>query len=511
MSRSLPSTVEMAHAGRAPESASTASALRLRASAYYFTLFAVIVARFWVLPLRDGFWLDETGTVWTIQGRLRDVIAHCIIWPSQSPAYSILAWLFYKLPGPHEVMLRLPSLVAMGVAAFLLYRLAVRLAGPRAGWPTVIVFASIEPVAFAATDARPYALAMLAVVGAMLLLVRWFDTGRLLDCAGYCLLASLSIYMHFLFATTLLVHLVYAIYRARDEKRISGGHLLGAGALVGGLLLPLGLYMAAVLKTAKSHAFAGTPSGTALFELLAPPVLVGSILLVLLVGYLTKMPLHLKVPRLQGSSLILLASWTLLPILLLYGVSVLTSVKAFLPRYTLPSEAGVALLVGWLLSAISPARSRLVVMLAVVLAALMCAPGIQFSHGGDWRAAMASVRSTVGASDMPVLVRSDFPESEPFNWLNDETRKEYLFAPLKAYSGAGDFVPLPMYFTAASSAYLNRLMPELEQSNSFLLVNMGDATYQNWLLGRLSAKGFEKKRIGSFGGSLTVDQYLRSH
>ena len=42
---------------------------------------------------------------------------------------------------------------------------------------------------------------------------------------------------------------------------------------------------------------------------------------------------------------------------------------------------------------------------------------------------MASVRSTVGTSDMPVLIRSDFPESEPFNWLNDETRKGSVRAP----------------------------------------------------------------------------------
>ena len=38
---------------------------------------------------------------------------------------------------------------------------------------------------------------------------------------------------------------------------------------------------------------------------------------------------------------------------------------------------------------------------------------------------------------------------------------------------------------------------------------MGDTSYQNWLLGRLSAEGFEMKRIGSFGGSLAVEEYYR--
>jgi uncharacterized membrane protein len=479
------------------------------ALACYVALFAVIVARFWVLPLRDGFWLDETGTVWAIQGRLRDVIAHCYIWPSQSPAYCLIAWLSYRLQGPHEVMLRLPSFLAMAASSYLLYRLAVRLIGRSAAWPAVIVFASIEPVAFAATDARPYAIGLLAVIGAMTLLVRWFDTGRWLDCLGYCLLASLSVYMHFLFGITLLIHLVYAIYRARAEKRVSIGNLVAAAVLVALLLVPLALYMLSVLRTAQSHAFAGTPSGAILFELLAPPILVGTISLVLLFGYLAKVHLQFDFSHIEESSLILLASWVLLPVFLLYGISSLTNLKAFLPRYTLPAEAAIALFAGWLISAILPLRTRLIVISAVVLATLFYGPPMQFSHGGDWRAAMASVRSTVGTSETPVLIRSDFPESEPFNWLNDETRKDYLFAPLKAYPSAGAFVPLPMLMTSATYSYLDQLTSRLERGDRFLLVNMGDTSYQNWLLGRFSAEGFQKKRIGSFGGSLTVDEYFR--
>jgi uncharacterized membrane protein len=393
----------------------------------------------------------------------------------------------------------------------LLYRLADRLAGPQAAWPAVIIFALIDPVAFAAADARPYAVALLAVIGSMFLLVRWFDTGRLSDCIGYCVLASLSVYMHFLFGTALLVHLIYGIYRARTEKRISIGQLGMAAGLVGLLLLPLALYMLAVMKTAQKHSFAGVPTGEGLFALLAPPLLVGSILVVLLLAYLARMHLGFRLAELQGSSLVLLASWALLPVFLLYAISIFTSLKVFLPRYTLPAEAGIAIFAGWLLSAISPARTRMLVVGAAVLAALVYGPSTKYSHGGDWRAAMASVRSTVGTADMPVLIRSDFPESEPFNWLNDQTRQEYLFAPLRIYPSAGTLIPLPMFLTPDTAAYLNQTVPRLEDANRFLLVNMGDTSYQNWLLGRLSAAGFEKKRIGSFGGSLTVDEYLRSN
>jgi hypothetical protein len=148
---------------------------------------------------------------------------------------------------------------------------------------------------------------------------------------------------------------------------------------------------------------------------------------------------------------------------------------------------------------------------AVVLATLFCAPGTRFLHGGDWRAAMKSVNATVSGSDTPVLVRSDFPESEPFDWLDNEARKSYIFAPLQVYPSIVTVVPLPMNLTPDVSPYLNRVVPRLEQSNRFILVNMGDTSYQNWMQGRLSGEGFERKRIGWFGGSLTADLYARDN
>jgi hypothetical protein len=476
----------------------------------YAALLAVVVARLWIVPLRDGFWIDETGTLWSIQGGFRNILARCALWPAQSPAYSFVAWLMYKIKGPNEFLIRLPSLVAMALATYLLYRLAIRLIGWPAAWPSIILFASFGAVAFAAGDARPYAIATLAAAGAILFLVRWLDTGRWLGGLCYCILASLSVYMHFLFATTFLVHLVYGVYRSRNEKRVSVAQLCLAAATIGLLLVPFVFHMLALMKTAHSHSFAGTPTGIDFFTLLAPPAVVGSVLGALLLLFLAKRPWSLARVYLENSSLVLLASWALIPMSVLYTASVFTSLKVFLPRYTLPSEAGLALLGGWLLSSISPPKMRAVAVSAMVLAIVVSAPSASFSHGGDWRAAMASVRSTVGTSDMPVLVRADFPESEPFDWLQDEARKSYLFAPLGVYPAAGEIVPLPMHPNEASSSYLNELVPRLERSNRFLLVNMGDPGYQNWLLGRLSPDGFVRRRVGSFGGSLSVDMYLRS-
>jgi hypothetical protein len=510
MSQSSATVSAIPHTRSAPESRGILSTAEWTVSKGYFALFIFVIARFWLLPLRDGFWLDETGTVWAIQGRLRDVLARCDIWPSQSPAYSLIVWFFYRLPGPHEVMVRLPSLIAMCVAAYFLYRLAFRVCGPAAAWPSVIAFALIEPVAFAAADARPYAIAMLAVVGAIFLLVRWFDTGRYLYGLGYCLLASLSVYMHFVFGVTFLIHVVYGIYRVRTEKRVTAIQLCLAALIIGVLLLPATFHLIAVLKTGHSMSFAGTPTGNDLYTMLAPPVFVGSVLWVLLLAHLAKRRFEFRLKELNTASLVLLMSWVLVPVGLLAGVSTMTNLKLFLPRYLLPADAGLALLAGWALSSISPKWMRDVAVAGLVLSVLAVSPSARFSHGGDWRAALGAVNSTNDKAQMPVLVRSGFVESDPFNWQADRTRSTYLFAPLAVYPLASEqVVRLPSQLSPSSIAYLNTFA--LERGNGFLLVNMGDASYQNFLLGKLSAEGFQKKRIGAFGGSLTVDEFFRAN
>ncbi len=220
--------------------------------------------------------------------------------------------------------------------------------------------------------------------------------------------------------------------------------------------------------------------------------------------------LEFRPPQLSSSTLVLLASCTLVPCILLFSMSMLTNLKVFVPRYLLPCKVGLALLAGWAFSGIGPFRFRFLAVSAVVAASLLYAPPARVAHGGDWRAAMATVRSVAGNTDMPVLIRSGFPESEPFDWLGDETRTAYLFAPLSVYPAAGNVLRLPSRLSPSSIAYLDEHVPSLEHSERLLFVNMGDASYESWLLGRLSSAGFVKQRVGRFGGSLTVDLYFRS-
>jgi hypothetical protein len=117
----------------------------------------------WLLPLRRSLWVDEAGTYWTIKDGLQETVHRALRYQGQSPLYYFLTWLTLAAGERSEWTLRLPSILAAGGAAFLLYRLEVLLFDRQTGLMAVIAFVGLRRVVFAATNARPYALGLLLV------------------------------------------------------------------------------------------------------------------------------------------------------------------------------------------------------------------------------------------------------------------------------------------------------------------------------------------------------------
>ena len=95
-------------------------------------LFAVCVARLWLTALPSSFWVDETVTAFVVE-RPHD--------PSLAAAPQVPASIYYWLPriavwlgGASEVVYRIPSVLAMLAAIWIVARLAARLIHPQAGW-----------------------------------------------------------------------------------------------------------------------------------------------------------------------------------------------------------------------------------------------------------------------------------------------------------------------------------------------------------------------------------------
>jgi hypothetical protein len=104
------------------------------------------------------FWFDELSTLFvTTAPSLRDMFRAVPV-DGNPPLYFLLARLCLHLPLHTELAMRIPSLVAINIAAVTAYIFVRRNAGPRFGLLAVSVFLATGSGRFAAIEGRPYAL-----------------------------------------------------------------------------------------------------------------------------------------------------------------------------------------------------------------------------------------------------------------------------------------------------------------------------------------------------------------
>src|SRR5208283_199571 len=117
------------------------------------------------MELPSSFWTDETGTVFVVRyGASQAATAVSI--------YYALPRAAEALGGYSEVVYRLPSTLAMGLALLLIARLAARLIHPQAAWFAAFACLSMHGFNFQAADARPYGLGMAVMAAGLWFLVR---------------------------------------------------------------------------------------------------------------------------------------------------------------------------------------------------------------------------------------------------------------------------------------------------------------------------------------------------
>ena len=136
----------------------------------------------------------------------------------------------------------------------------------------------------------------------------------------------------------------------------------------------------------------------------------------------------------------LLGAWLLVPLLLLFGVSVLSEHSVFLPRYLIAAIPALALLYARALRALPSGPARVVAAVTVVAAALATNERIP----EDFRGAARAVREfTAGDEATPVLFASGMIESQDEAWLRDPELADYLAAAAAYYPLGGRVVTLP--------------------------------------------------------------------
>ncbi len=114
----------------------------------------------WVFAIRSPLWLDETSSFWQISAGFWQIFSRR---GQVSAVYPYILWLTTRITGTSEIGLRIPSVLAMLAAAYLLYRAARELFGRDVALFVVVFFCAHPIVVFASIDARPKLIARLLV------------------------------------------------------------------------------------------------------------------------------------------------------------------------------------------------------------------------------------------------------------------------------------------------------------------------------------------------------------
>lgn len=268
----------------------------------------------------------------------------------------------WTLPGDGEAWMRVPSAVAVAVAAATVARLAQRAWGPAVGLLAGSALALHPLVAGAAVEARPYALAlMLCTLGTALVLDE-----EPLRRRRYVVVMALAVTLHLFALLVVAVHLLLA----RDRRSF-----LLAGTLVGLVAVPVAL----VAHSQRVQlAYVPEPTLSSALELVRAAATPGSLLwLVLLAGTLAAYGAWTggRAERTTVAAGVLLA---LLPAFLLLVASLVLS-PVLVGRYLFTAPLGAALV----LAVAGAVLARNLWLPLVLLAALVVvvAPDLRTLHG----------------------------------------------------------------------------------------------------------------------------------
>lgn len=119
-----------------------------------------------------SFWRDEAATIAAIRRPLGDLITMLGNVDAVHGAYYLMMWPIERVLGPGELVLRLPSAIAVAIGAAFVAATGRRLISPWAGLAAGLLYAILPAVSRYGQEARSYAMVMTVAAIASYLLVR---------------------------------------------------------------------------------------------------------------------------------------------------------------------------------------------------------------------------------------------------------------------------------------------------------------------------------------------------
>jgi hypothetical protein len=447
-----------------------------------YALALVVSISTWFTAIRAPLWLDETVSFFVIKGGFAEIFSRQG-WPGV-PAYPYLLWLWAKAAGTGEIALRISSIVAMLGAVYLLYRSARELFEWDVAVIAAVVFCLHPIIHSESIDVRPYAFAALAITFSIFVLVQLRRNNSSWLAALFGLSAACIIYFQFLFVVILpaLVICFFAIKVGESRTRWRQfGVALAAFAIAFLPVIPGARFM---FHTSSIHVFDVAPAFWELRGTLAEkaPVLIlaGTILLA---AATRRFELR---SHLEGRKILFCGSLALIPILILYGVSVGTSTHIFVPRYRVVAIPGIALCWGYVVSRIESRALRLLfcsALVAVTAYHSFRSPSSR-THNYTWKYALEVAEKSASPDNAPVLICSDLPESDYMPMpIGSAVKDSAIFAPISYYQLSVPVVGLPRSLNEEAVQAGSQFLKEATDHNERFLALAFEPSYEtlDWL------------------------------
>ncbi|HXR14951.1 MAG TPA: glycosyltransferase family 39 protein [Terriglobales bacterium] len=461
----------------------------------------------WLLALRAPLWLDETLAYWQVSGGFWKIWSRSQLMPS-SIGYLYTLWAAKSILGSREIALKIPSTLAMLGAVYFLFRSARELFDQDIAF-LVCVFFCLEPnVVFAATDARPYAFALLATNVAIFAFIVWVTRHQMHQAMLFGAAAAGILYFHYLFGAILPAFAIYYLAVRRGSIRADARQLAAVLTSFTLLALPLIVRVLSLYNTRNTHVVQELPpKWVALNTLMPMQTLIGFGATAFLAALVRK----LKLPgRDCFPAIVLCPLLALVPAGILYGLSAATSLHLVIPRYFLVVAPGSALTWGLLTSRIDSRLLRqifCVSLVAVTVFECFSSPNSR-RHELSFKPAHDFVNANVAKDKdkVPVLTCSAFIESDFEPLPTDLNSENALASQLSYYPINAPVVLLPFSLNdEAIRIGSQTVLAAAQQRQRFLAVGTPECyPTLRWIAGSASG-AFTAQPIGDFNGIVVVE------
>jgi dolichyl-phosphate-mannose-protein mannosyltransferase len=458
--------------------------------------------------LPSSLWVDEMATAFVVQHGAHD--------PSFQVAPQVAASIYYVLPrlaerifGFSEISYRLPSVLAMLGALFLIGKIAARLIHPDAAWFAVFLCLALREFDSQADDARPYALAMLVAAGSLWLLIRWLDTAHWIYAVSFVIVASLLWRVHLILWPMYILFALYAAVRlARHDTQVGSQITWIRTAVVFAALfvslIPVMRQAMELNRQAASHVVADMPNAGTLIQALKLATVAGVCAVSALLSRWLRWPVSMQAGAISASSLCLIAGWWLCQPLGLFFFSIGTGHSVFLARYLYLALPGVALFSTMVAAVFVPARYWKPISAALGLGVLLFLGRWNHwtivHHNSDWRRA-AQTLNRVTDPATPIVCPSPFIEARDGVWRPDYPTTSFLYSHLLVYRLDGRTLPFPFETSPETERYASTLTAQVLSRSGKFAIYGGDREvkfWRQWFAARPELATWRSRRLGPF-------------